>query len=287
MFSITSTSEGGSVITVYEGGETYTANDTHPNYEIIVRTVIDGGRVGHLFDGSITAYEKFRGISERVTLSGSTLYFDHDPITGALAEQIVRFIREGNDFAPLVKFYEKLQGNPNEHSREQLYTWINKHNFTIDSDGDIVMYKGVKVLSDGLFGSIHQGPAIVNNVSVTGHVPQRVGDVVEMARSKVNHDPSNGCSTGLHASNWDYARGFSTGAVLTVKVNPADVVSVPSDCDAQKVRVCRYKVAGITEYEIEESLVDWDEDWYNATEDELEEDCYDCGRETFDCRCDK
>lgn len=265
MYNISGNNEG-STITVYEDGKTFTANSDHPNYEIIVRQAVDGGKVGHLFDLAVKAYDKFRGITERVTINGSTLYYDHDPIRGALADQIVKFFREGGDFEPLVKFYEKLQLNPSEHSREQLFTWLERGAFTIDEDGDIVMYKGVNSVEGG-FTSIHAGPAIVNNVATNGHVFQRVGDVVEMARSEVNHDPTEGCSTGLHASNFDYARNFTTGAVLTVKVNPADVVSVPTDCDAQKVRVCRYTITGITTYEIEDALYSEDDE-YDDYEDE-------------------
>lgn len=264
MFSITSTTSGDSVVTVYENDQIHTANSDHPNYQLIVERVLNGEPVAHLFNIANDVFEKFTALSNRVTISGSTLFFDHDPITGALADQIVRFVREGHDFDPLVKFYEKLQGNPNEHSREQLYTWLDRGEFTIDKDGDIVMYKGVKVLGDDLYGSIHSGPAIVNNVAVNGHVPQKIGDVVEMPRSEVNHDPSQGCSTGLHASNWDYARSFSTGVVLAVKVNPADVVSVPTDCDTQKVRVCRYTITDVVEYPVESALFDEvnDPDWY-------------------------
>lgn len=257
MFTI-SGSKDNSTITVYEDGEVYTANNDHPNYEMIVRSVIDGGKVKHLFNIAVAAYDKFNAITERITINGSTLYYDHDPIVGGLADQVVKFYREGHEFAPLVKFYEKLQLNPNEHSRSQLFEWLNR-NFTIDEDGDIVMFKGVNVVQDG-FTSIHAGPAIVNNVAVNGQVFQAVGDVVEMPRSDVQHDPTVGCSTGLHASNFDYARGFSSGAVLTVKVNPADVVSVPTECDTQKVRVCRYKVTGVTEYDIEEALYFDDDD---------------------------
>ena len=265
MFTISGTSDN-STITVYENGETYTANQDHPNYEMIVRVAIDGGEVGHLFNLATVAYDKFNAITERITINGSTLYYDHDPIDGPLAEQVVKFYREGHEFGPLVKFYEKLQLNPNEHSREQLFVWLNR-NFTIDSDGDIVMYKGVNVVEGG-FTSIHAGPAIVNNVAVNGNVFQKVGDVVEMPRSDVQHDPYVGCSTGLHASNFEYARSFTTGAVLTVKVNPADVVSVPTECEAQKVRVCRYTVTGITTYDIEEALYSEDDEEYDDEDGE-------------------
>ena len=66
--------------------------------------------------------------------------------------------------------------------------------------------------------------------------------IIEIARSYVNHDPSQGCSTGLHVGTYAYAKGYARSALLEVHVNPRDVVSVPTDCDAQKVRVTAAKV---------------------------------------------
>ena len=64
-----------------------------------------------------------------------------------------------------------------------------------------------------------------------------------MPRGEVQHDPESGCSTGLHVGTYAYAQGYARAALLTVHVNPRDVVSVPTDCDAEKMRVCRYVVS--------------------------------------------
>lgn len=65
-----------------------------------------------------------------------------------------------------------------------------------------------------------------------------------MPRSQVTADSGIGCSAGLHVGTWDYAVTFlgHDTPVLAVLVSPRDVVSVPTDCDAQKMRVCRYQV---------------------------------------------
>jgi hypothetical protein len=44
--------------------------------------------------------------------------------------------------------------------------------------------------------------------------------------------------------------------MVVVKINPADVVSVPSDCACQKVRVCKYEVVSDFVEEIQASVVD-------------------------------
>ena len=43
---------------------------------------------------------------------------------------------------------------------------------------------------------------------------------------------------------------------MVVEINPADVVSVPNDCDCQKLRTCKYKVAALFERKLEEPLCD-------------------------------
>lgn len=252
-------------VQVVVNGELYVAANTHPNFkEIKVRAAQDDESVVQLFDVSKTVAEKFENLSERVSVKGGRVYFDREEITTqpALTAQIVNFLTDGEDFGCLVNFYEKLMSNPNEHSREQLFRWLDTHKFTITPDGDIVGYKGVNVDSDGVYRSIHSGPAIVTELGgepteVNGYVPNMVGSVIEMPRGDVTFDPGHGCSTGLHVGTWAYARDFSRNTVLEVHVNPRDVVSVPSDCNDAKMRTCRYVVVGVVE-EAYTTSVKWD-----------------------------
>lgn len=235
-------------VQVVVNGELHVAANTHPNFEEIIRRAALGDEsVVELFDVSKTVEKKFEDLSERISVRGGRVYFDRDEITDqpALTSQIVSFLQDGEDFGPLVNFYEKLMSNPNEHSREQLFRWLDTHKFTITDDGDIVGYKGVSVDSDGIYRSIHAGPAIVDGEPVNGYVPNQIGSVIEMPRKDVTFDPAHGCSTGLHVGTWEYASGFSRGTVLEVHVNPRDVVSVPTDCNDAKVRTCRYAVVGV------------------------------------------
>jgi hypothetical protein len=63
-----------------------------------------------------------------------------------------------------------------------------------------------------------------------------------MARDLVNDDRNSACSVGLHVGTFGYAESFAE-QMLVVLVDPADVVSVPTDSNAQKMRVCRLYVA--------------------------------------------
>lgn len=68
--------------------------------------------------------------------------------------------------------------------------------------------------------------------------------------------------------------------MLEVVINPRDVVSVPHDCSAQKLRTCRYVVTGVTDQDFGtplKSASTWGDDAYDDYDDEDEyyEDSYD------------
>lgn len=257
-------------ITVLVDGEMHVATSDHPNYDDIVDAAKAGDPgIVDLFDLSRGVAERFDALSRRVSVGGGTLYFDNEPVHGAVAEHVIRFYQDGLNFEPLVNFLEKMAANPNEHSREQAYDWLEGRNFTIRADGTIVGYKGVIKDTDAegntTYRSISSGSAIVDGERRTGQIPNHIGAVVEMPRSKVEFDPGVGCSYGLHAGTWDYASGFARGAVLKVAIDPADIVSVPTDCNSQKIRVCRYTVlevidrplSGPLDVDAEDEYDDW------------------------------
>lgn len=243
-------------ITVFHDGQMYVATDTHANFARIVAGVTSGDEsVIDLFDIQKTAQKRFDRLSERVTLANGKVYLDGEETDNALTQQVVNFINQDvDDFKPLVAFFEKIQSNPNDHSREQLYRWLKDRNITITEDGNFIAYKGVKTVRENdevSYFSISSGKAVSNGVEYNGPIPNPLGAIVEMPRGDVQHDPSVGCHVGLHAGTWNYASGFARGAVLTVEINPRDVVSVPTDCSDQKLRVCRYVVKEVTETELD------------------------------------
>lgn len=256
-------SEGGlSNLALYLDGQLYAVNSNHPYWQEIVDCLHGGyaGDIPELIDLAKAASDRFEKVTERVTVENGVVYFDGDAIDNSLADAIIRAMDEGSDFRPLAMFMEKCYQNPRKHSRDNLFDWLSTHNFIITEKGDLVAYKGVSQQ----LTSISSGPGIVNGVKVNGHLDNSVGNVVEIARSYVEHDPSLGCSTGLHVGTWSYASGFGH-TTLKVIVNPRDVVSVPTDCNWAKMRVCRYKVAEVISSQVD-SFIDpsWDDDWDSA-----------------------
>jgi hypothetical protein len=265
MFQYTLVSNGDEAnVTVFVPGESMplVAHSDHPNFDTITKAVIAGeydGNLADLFDVGRAVAQRFDSLSERVKVANGRIYFDGDEVDNALTKQVVRYLNEGvEDWRSLVAFFEKVQSNPEPHSRDQLFDWLDRHDFTLTPDGDIVGYKGVRKEADGSLVSISAGPAIVDGESVNGNVPNHIGAVVEMPRSGVNHNPSQGCSRGLHVGTYSYASGFAQGALLEVHVNPRDVVSVPTDCNWQKVRCCRYTVVRVIDQQYTSAVLDVD-----------------------------
>jgi len=234
------------------------ADSKHPHFEAIRSGLAAGDdSVLDLFNVATGAARKFEQVTDRVSYNGKDILFDGDPVHTVLAEQVLRAIEAGEDsYAPLAKFWEKLESNPDDHSREQAYDWLACHAFQITEEGDVVGYKGVS--SDGNGGYVSGWASAVPDVPsafVDGEpvkplskVPNKVGTTVTMPRSEVVHDPTQACRRGLHVSTRSYAEGYAhNGAIMEVHVNPRDIVSVPTDGGGEKVRVCRYKVARVSE----------------------------------------
>lgn len=283
-----------SVVVSLDTGQMLTASSTHPNYRRIVGLLVSERsnrgtatpedlsdyefeeqalqqKLIDLFDASIAIGTKFDKLSERVRVAGGTVFFDGVPVNTVLAEQILKFHKAGLPFMPLVNFFEKIAQNPNPHSQETAYNWLQAQgNFTITDDGDLIAYKGLRADRT----SVTAGPGIVDGVYYNGHLPNEVGSVVEMARDKVNHDPMQGCSVGLHAGTFGYASTFGHGICSKVQINPRDIVSVPTDCGAQKMRVCRYLVLENTEVVIDTPLYGSEYDEYDEDDDYGIEDAF-------------
>jgi len=263
-------------LTTFFNGKMYTADNTHASWSRLVSTVTtadentDLAALESLFDQSVAVRDYFNKVSERVSVAGGHVFVDGEEVNDGLANHIIRFM-DDNDSSramALVNFLEKVVTNPNEHSREQLYDWLSRYDFAINDEGNFLAYKGVVNRNNGdskyPYESSSSGRAIVDGQVYNGRIPNGVGAVVEMPRGDVQHDPSVGCHTGLHAGTWEYASTFTSGPCLLVEINPRDVVSVPPDCDWQKIRTCRYTVVEVIDNKLDSS--------YHSTSTDLDED---------------
>lgn len=170
---------------------------------------------------------------EGLNVENGVVTFKGEPVHNVVVSKILALIEAGLDAMPSIKFLRKLLENPSRRSVEELYRFLEYKNLPLTENGNFLAYKGVK--SD--FYDCH-----------SGKFRNKIGDVLEMPRNKVDDDANRGCSYGFHAGTLEYASGFkpSNGHLMIVEINPKDVVSIPHDCSCQKLRTARYKV--VAEY---------------------------------------
>jgi hypothetical protein len=263
---------GNAVATAFLGDESHVARDDHPFWNRIVdvhSNYVKKEPLGmtdeeafNLLHIPTSLKMNFKKLSERFSIEKGVIYYDGDELHNAISKQILKVLDDGQPIEAIVNFAENIMLNPQEHSREQLFKWLDANDFDITNSGHIVVYKGCKSLpnADALehgcdIQSSHSGTdeVIVTNAAgksfkVTGRVPQPISGTVEMARKLVHHDPNRACDHGLHVGTLAYAKAFSRERLVMALVNPRDVVSVPTDstgivaAENQKMRVSRYKV---------------------------------------------
>lgn len=163
-----------------------------------------------------------------------TVFIHDKPLPKNLNEYVSKRFRDlaQNDIG-LRKFIEHLGNNPDERVFSTLWDFMQYNNIQIDEDGYVIAWKVVKKN----WKDIH-----------SGKFDNSVGKVCKMPREKVDSNPKNTCSTGLHVAAFGYLKSFSTDnhRIVKVKVDPANFVSIPVDYNGMKARVCEYEV--IEEY---------------------------------------
>lgn len=147
------------------------------------------------------------------------------------------------DFSHLFKFIDNLLANPDENSREQLYSFLVHENMPITDDGTFIAYKAVQSDFYSITGNT-KTVILEGKVNEKGQILNEIGKTIRMRHDDVENNPNVGCSHGLHVGSFQYADNFKGGhgRMIAVEVNPKDVVSVPHDCSCQKCRVSAYKV---------------------------------------------
>jgi hypothetical protein len=205
-----------------------------------------------------------------VEIKNGQVTYEGEVVHGSISKRILEFMSKGLPFQPLVIFLNNLMENPSMQSQKELYDFLEHEHLPITEDGHFLAYKAVR--ND--FMDKYRG--VFDN---------HVGNVCEMTRSKVDDDRGRGCSNGLHAGALNYVAGYgsleSGDKIVIVKINPRDVVSVPSDCNFEKLRTCRYEVVGEYQGELLKPLysasLDAGVDYDSDEDDEEYDNDYDWG----------
>lgn len=171
----------------------------------------------------------------RVVVKGDKVHFDGSVLHNALTKRILSMIQEGFNVQPLVNFLMNLNKNPSKTAVNELYEFLECNDLPVTEDGHFLAYK--KVTAE--FKDIY-----------TGEIDNSVGARPSMKRNEVDDERHRTCSTGLHFCSYNYLPHFGSNnpehtQVVIVKINPKDVVSIPSDYNNAKGRCCEYEVIGV------------------------------------------
>lgn len=271
------TSDGMSVS--FPGKETFTVAKDHPNFDQILKMVQKEKNpsyqeVADLVDikKAAAAGLEFEGVTARLTEHEElVLSIDGKEVrvlSTPLCKRLVAMLKERDSalrtasYRSFARFIKNMYQNPSYKSVEQLYGFLDANDLPITQNGTFLAYK--KVRHDYL--DIHSHT-----------MSNAVGQVVEMPRNEVEDDPSKTCSVGLHVCSYDYLEHYSESEldrIVICEVNPADVVSVPTDYHNAKMRTCKYTVIDEVPTHFEARLGSYvygkhAEGWINKTWNEI------------------
>lgn len=218
----------GSNIVVVIGNKSHTVSKTHITYQKVLDAIKanDWETVKEVIDPKKVVLNYGQG---NVSVQGETLFWKGTELNTGLATRMIQMLQDGFPIEPMVNFMENLMQNPSKRSVDELYGFLEKNNLPITPDGYFLAYK--KVRDD--FKDVHSGT-----------FDNSPGQIVEMERNQVDDDKDRTCSTGLHFCSQNYLNSFGGERTVIVKINPRDVVSIPTDYDFSKGRACRYEVIG-------------------------------------------
>lgn len=226
-----------SSITAFLKGKSYAIPHTHPNFSKIKDTIRDQGSEDDLLT-LVDIPQAIRTFGQgKVEVTDGVVFYNGAPLHNVLTERMLRMMNEGFDINPMAKFLENLMQNPSRTAVEELYLFMEQGQLPLTADGHFLAYK--KVRDD--YGSYYDN----------GQTKNLPGTVVEMVRNKVDDNRERTCSYGLHFCSEGYLPHYygSEGKVVILKINPADVVSIPSDYNNAKGRACKYTVIGTLDYD--------------------------------------
>ncbi len=220
-------------INAVANGKAYTVPRDHKNYDGIKDAVINGD--ADALERLANVAKAIVSFSEgKIAVKDGVVYFEGKPLHNVVTERILSLSRDGFPFQPAARFLDNLMNNPSHHSVKELYSFLEHQGLPLTEDGCFLGYKAV----NSAYMDKH-----------SGQFDNSVGKVLSVPRNTVDDDWRNACSSGFHVGSLEYVRSFASEGdhIMIVKVNPADVVSVPPS-EVTKLRTCKYEVVGEYDY---------------------------------------
>ena len=267
-------------LTIFWEGKPHTLRKDHVNFNLAKKAILDAryDDLGDLID-VVKAVENF--VEGDIEVKDEVVYYKGHRLHGVVVDKLLEMLRAGmKDSAPLTNFISRLQANPSANSVNELYSFMSYKSLANTPEGKVLGYKGVQ--SDYWSSTGNADTIVLQGETNERHqILNEVGATIEVARRCVDDNKDNHCSFGLHVGSFDYADGWAgeNGRLLLVEFDPADAVSVPTDCDFQKLRVSKYKVISDitdTRKELNKPVYEANKPIYGSNDDCCDDDDCDC-----------
>ena len=216
-------------VSITEGRTVWNATKDHKHFDDIIQALKESR-----FDDAIefisikAAVQKY--VKGDVRIEGGSLFYQGIELRSGLVTRIIDSMQNGEDFEFYLPFLENLLENPSEKAVQRLFDFLVANDIEITEDGHFIAWKMVRATyKDCHSNTFDNSP----------------GQYVKMPRSRVNDNDEQTCSTGLHVCSKGYIGsgfGHGDGRIVSCKVHPRDVVSIPVDYGDSKMRVCGYLV---------------------------------------------
>lgn len=270
-------------IMVIDNGIVKTARADHPKWEDINKAFNRINFVEDHFTGPVEELLELMDLKTAVetytvgllSVSALGVTYANRPLHTIDAERVMAFMRDKLSYYPIANYIARKMKNPSARAIQEMYNFLEHRGMSLTAKGTFIAYKGVSPDFWSIYGN-KDTVVLQGEVSSDGKILNTIGATIEVERSSVDDDFRKGCSHGLHVGSLEYAKGWGQRVVL-VEVDPADVVSVPSDCNCQKLRTCKYVVLAEYSGPMPDTL---------TTEFDDEGVCHQCGAPEGTCDCD-
>lgn len=262
--------KGGINLLLIVGGkpENIALHNTEEHYDQIIQAIKDGKSDSEIY-GILKEKElklkQAAQVTDKIKVEGGEVFFEGDKVDGYLVTSMLNMIAEGFDIKPMALFLTRLSENPSSRVYGELYEFLEKGGIPLTEDGCFLAYRKVnKEFYDIHSRSVLNKPADLmddRDLEVIQHKMGNRGEAtveiidgittISMPRRMVNDNSNETCSHGFHAASYEYMQHFGADAsgdiIIICKIDPKDVVSIPRDYNASKMRICRYQVLHVLE----------------------------------------
>lgn len=236
-------------LTVVVGHRPRNIPRTHPHFDEIVALVQDPQADEDYLLELLDPLSPIRDLvidGSSIEIHETTVTRNGEALPTYLQTRIVDTVKAGLPVEPWKLFVERVYANPSFQSRYELALFMEKSGLPMTPDGKFLAYKRVR--DD--YRDTH-----------SGKFDNSIGRVVTMpgGRKSVDDRRDRTCSYGLHFCSQGYLKNFYSGSgrIMIVEIDPADVVSIPSDYNNTKGRTWRYTVVGEVPLATEEEAAEW------------------------------